>query len=109
MSDSPACPQCTLTDSLEGPDGRECQVCGFEWVPEGTDEVGEVLDANGTLLANGDAVTIVKELKLDGKSGGVKMGTKVRSIRLVSGDHPISGKVEGRSILIKSEFVKKAK
>lgn len=53
-------------------------------------------------------MTVVKELKLDGKSGGLKSGTKIKSIRLVAGDHSIDAKVDGRSILIKSEFVKKA-
>ncbi len=109
MSETPPCPQCTLSDALVGPDGFECQTCGYEW--EAAPSVGfdDVVDVNGTPLASGDTVTIIKELKLDGKSGGVKMGTKVKSIRLVEGDHPISGKVEGRSILIKPEFVKKAK
>ena len=51
---------------------------------------------------------LIKDLKLDGKAGGVKSGTKVKGIRLVSGDHPIDGKVNGRGILIKAEFVRKA-
>lgn len=98
-----------MTDALAGADGFECQTCGFQWEAEDDGGVGEVHDANGNLLADGDDVTIVKDIKLDGKAGGVKVGTKVRSIRLVEGDHPIDGKVNGRGILIKAEFVKKAK
>ncbi|MCL4160521.1 UNVERIFIED_CONTAM: hypothetical protein GTU68_000717 [Idotea baltica] len=109
MPDTPQCPQCSMTDALLGADGYECQVCGFEWQAEAGSGIGEVLDANGGVLSNGDSVVVIKELKLNGKSGGVKMGTKVKAIRLVEGDHPISGKVDGRSILIKAEFVKRAK
>ncbi len=98
-----------MTDVLVGADGYECQTCGFEWESEEVGGVGEVRDANGNVLADGDDVTIIKDIKLDGKAGGVKVGTKVRSIRLVEGDHPIDGKVNGRGILIKAEFVKKAK
>ena len=65
-------------------------------------------DANGNLLAAGDDVIVIKDLKLNGKTGGVKSGTKVKSIRLVAGDHPIDGKVDGRGILIKAEFVRRA-
>ncbi|MEZ5341435.1 MAG: alkylphosphonate utilization protein [Acidimicrobiales bacterium] len=72
-------------------------------------DIGDIFDANGTQLADGDAVTIIKDLKLDGKTGGVKAGTRLKSIRLVEGDHPIDGKVNGRAILVKAEFVKKAK
>ena len=108
----PQCPQCTMTDVAERADGYECNTCGFEWSDEssssGSGDVA-VIDANGAELADGDNVTIIKDLKLDGKVGGVKVGTKVRGIRIVPGDHPVSGKVEGRSILIKAEFVKKAK
>lgn len=109
MSEAPTCPQCSLADSSEGPTGFECRVCGFEWEPERDDRVPEVLDAHGNPLASGDSVTVIKDLKLDGKAGGVKIGTKVKGIRLVAGDHPVSGKVNGRDILIKAEFVKKAK
>lgn len=107
MSEASTCPQCSLSDFSEGPHGFECRVCGFEWEPEGGSPA--VLDANGNPLASGDSVTVIKDLKLDGKAGGVKIGTKVKGIRLVAGDHPVSGKVNGRDILIKAEFVKKAK
>lgn len=78
------------------------------WSAAPADSVVEVRDANGNVLATDDDVIVIKDLKLDGKTGGVKAGTKVKGIRLVSGDHPIDGKVNGRGILIKAEFVRKA-
>ena len=98
-----------MPDAMTAQEGYECRICGFEWDTGPVSGIGDVCDANGTSLADGDNVTIVKDLKLDGKSGGIKVGTKVRSIRLVEGDHPISGKVNGRDTLIRAEFVKKAK
>ncbi|MFT7474180.1 MAG: protein PhnA [Verrucomicrobiales bacterium] len=97
-----------MPDPLIATDGFECGTCGHEWLAEMDDGLGDIRDANGNPLADGDDVTVVKDLKLDGKSGGVKAGTKVKSIRLVPGDHPIDGKVDGRGILIKAEMVKRA-
>ncbi len=108
MTDTPECPICTMPEPLISADGFECGTCGHEWMDEPDDGIGEVRDVNGNLLADGDDVTIVKNLKLDGKTGGIKIGTKVKSIRLVAGDHPIKGKVGGRSILIIADKVKKA-
>lgn len=108
MSDSPDCPICTMPEPLIAEDGFECGSCGHEWIGEPSDGLDNVLDANGNLLAAGDDVTVVKDLRLDGKSGGAKVGTKIKSIQLVAGDHPIQGKVDGRVTLIKAEFVKKA-
>lgn len=96
-----------MTDLLEGPDGYECATCGHEWAAEPDDGIGPIHDVNGKQLADGDDVSIVKDLKLDGKAGGIKIGTKVKSIRLVAGDHPIQGKVNGRTVLITSDKVKK--
>ena len=96
-------PEPLITD-----DGFECPTCGHEWFAEPSDGLDDIRDANGNVLATGDDITIVKDLKLDGKTGGVKAGTKIKGIRLVEGDHPIDGKVNGRGILIKAEFVKKA-
>jgi protein PhnA len=97
-----------MADLLTGPDGFECVTCGHEWTSEPDDGIGPIHDANGNLLVDGDTVTVIKDIKLDGKSGGVKVGTKLKGIRLVSGDHPIDGKIDGRGILIRAEFVKKA-
>lgn len=108
MNEAVTCPICTMPEPLTTEDGFECATCGHEWLTEPGDGVGEVRDANGSVLASGDDVIVIKDLKLDGKAGGVKVGTKVRSIRLVAGDHPIDGKVNGRGILIKAEFVRKA-
>jgi protein PhnA len=97
-----------MPDPLIAEDGFECATCGHEWLAELDDGVGEVRDVNGNLLSPGDDVIVIKDLKLNGKSGGIKVGTKVKSIRLVPGDHPIEGKIDGRSILIIADKVKKA-
>ncbi len=107
MDTGEICPICTMTDILDAGDGYECSVCGHEWMKADQDEL-VVTDANGKVLAPGDDITLVKDLKINGKSGKLKVGTKIRGIRLVDGDHPIEGKVEGRAMLIRSEFVKKA-
>ena len=96
-----------MPDPLIAEDGFECGTCGHEWLLD-LDEVREVHDVNGKLLADGDDVVVIKDLKLDGKSGGIKVGTKVRGIRLVAGDHPIQGKVYGRTVVITEDKVKKA-
>ena len=106
MEETIECPICTMSDLLDGGHYHECATCGHEWDKDEPEEV--VLDVNGKQLAEGDDVVIVKDLKLDGKSGGVKIGTKVKSIRLVPGDHPVQGKVNGRTILITPDKVKKA-
>lgn len=101
-----------MPDPLTAEDGLECATCGHEWVPvselAADDGVGDVFDVNGKLLADGDDVVIVKDLKLDGKSGGIKIGTKVKSIKLIASDHPIQGKVNGRTVVITSDKVKLA-
>lgn len=97
-----------MPDPLIAEDGFECGTCGHEWLGEPDDGIGDVHDVNGKLLSPGDDVVIIKDLALNGKSGGVKIGTKVKNIRLVSGDHPIEGKIDGRSILIIADKVKKA-
>lgn len=106
MEDKIECPVCTMSDLLDGGDYHECATCGHEWDKDAAEPV--VLDANGQQLSNGDNVTLVKDLKIDGKSGRLKAGTKIKAIRLVDGDHPIDGKVDGRPMLIRSEFVKLA-
>ncbi len=102
------CPICTIPEPLISADGFECATCGHEWLADLDDTQAEVRDSNGKMLADGDDVVIIRDLKLDGKRGGIKVGTKVRSIRLVPGDHPIQGKVDGRTVLIIADKVKKA-
>ena len=103
MTDATACPICTMRDVLEAPDHYECATCGHEWA-----RAREVRDANGNLLHDGDSVTLIKALKLKGSSTTLKVGTKVKNIRLVEGDHEIDCKVDGMSIMLKANFVKKA-
>jgi len=93
-----------------------CPECAHEWAPGAAPAaaaMGEqglvVRDAFGTVLADGDSVTVIKDLKLRGGGGVVKVGTKVRAIRLVEGDHDIDCKIDGfGAMALKSEFVKKA-
>lgn len=90
-----------------------CPECGHEWSEQESADSGEenrvVKDANGNTLADGDTVTIVKDLKVKGSSSMLKIGTKVKNIRLVDGDHNIDCKIEGFGAMkLKSEFVKKA-
>ena len=106
---NPACPMCEMTEVLEHSDRWECVTCGHEWSREPKAvEARVVKDAYGTVLADGDAVTLIKDLKLKGSSQVIKGGTKAKGIRLVDGDHEISCKIEGSAIGLKACFVKKA-
>jgi protein PhnA len=108
---TPACPQCTLTQTY--PDGANfvCADCGFEWPQAVAEEVEEadavVKDANGNVLADGDAVVLIKDLKVKGSSTVLKVGTKVKSIRLVGGDHEVDCKMDAGSFMLKACFLKK--
>jgi len=88
-----------------------CPECAHEWSVDGEDEGAEekvIRDANGNVLADGDTVSVIKDLKVKGSSSVVKVGTKVKNIRLVEGDHDIDCKVPGIGAMkLKSEFVKK--
>lgn len=87
-----------------------CPECAHEWNPQDTsgEEARAVKDANGNVLNDGDSVTVIKDLKVKGSSLVVKVGTKVRNIRLVDGDHDIDCKIDGIGAMkLKSEFVKK--
>ncbi len=106
-----ACPLCEMTEVLQHPDKIECLTCGHEWVPEnaGDETPAErvVKDAHGNILATGDIVAMVKDLKLKGTSQVLKVGTKSKPIRLVDGDHEIDCKMDGLSIALKAMYVKK--
>lgn len=107
----PACPQCT--SELTYHDGLQlvCPECGHEWQAEEAAAEAEgllVKDANGAVLADGDTVVLVKDLKIKGSSQVIKQGTKVKGIRLQEGDHNIACKIDGSGMNLKSEFVKKA-
>lgn len=111
MPELPKCPQCSSPYTYE--DGLQlvCPECGYEWTAG--EEVSEaeqliVNDVNGNPLQNGDTVTVIKDLKVKGSSTPLKMGTKVKGIRLVDGDHNIDCKIPGFGAMqLKSEFVKK--
>ena len=106
MSD-PACPVCTLEDILSHADHWECVTCGHEWPREVEGKVRIVKDAHGNLLAEGDVVVLIKDLKLRGSSQVLKGGTRTKPIRLVAGDHEIDCKIDGISMALKACFVKK--
>lgn len=105
----PNCPQCGSEYTYEDRGLFICPECANEWTNEEQDQVDGliVLDANGNPLAEGDSVTVIKDLKVKGASGAIKQGTKVKNIRLVEGDHNIDCKVDGFGPMkLKSEFVK---
>ena len=112
MSTTPACPQCTLENTYPDGDNYVCADCGHEWpmaaAPVADDSADAVIkDANGNILANGDAVVLIKDLKVKGSSTTLKMGTKVKSIRLVGGDHEVDCKMDAGSFMLKACFLKK--
>ncbi|MBK6557422.1 MAG: alkylphosphonate utilization protein [Comamonadaceae bacterium] len=112
MSALPPCPQCHCEYTYEDGGVLICPECAHEWVPEAAPAPQEARvwkDAHGNVLQDGDAVTLVKDLKIKGSSAVVKVGTKVKNIRLVDGDHDIDCKIDGFGAMqLKSEFVKKA-
>ncbi|KAF0855278.1 MULTISPECIES: zinc ribbon domain-containing protein YjdM [Pantoea] len=110
MTTLPACPACQADYTWQEGDNLNCPSCGHIWSASADDssEGLVVRDANGNLLADGDSVTVVKDLKVKGSSSILKIGTKVKSIRLVEGDHNIDCKIDGFGPMkLKSEFVKK--
>ena len=113
MSTLPACPQCHSAFTYEDGALLVCPECGHEWSAQAdapaADEARVIKDAVGNVLQDGDTVTVIKDLKIKGSSLVVKVGTKVRNIRLVEGDHDIDCKIDGIGAMkLKSEFVKKA-
>ena len=111
MSALPNCPKCSSEYTYE--DGRQyvCPECAHEWSMDGSGEHldgKQIHDSNGNLLQDGDTVTVIKDLKVKGSSLVVKVGTKVKGIRLVDGDHDIDCKIPGVGAMkLKSQFVKK--
>jgi protein PhnA len=112
MSALPNCPQCQSEFTYEDGGQYICPECAHEWskdtAPAENAEATVVRDAVGNVLQDGDTVTVIKDLKVKGSSSVVKVGTKVKNIRLVDGDHDIDCKIDGiGSMGLKSEFVKK--
>ena len=113
MSSLPPCPQCQSEYTYEDGQLYVCPECAHEWSPAEpsiTDDNTDVIrDANGNELHDGDTVVVIKDLKIKGSSSVVKVGTKVKNIRLSDGDHDIDCKIDGfGSMGLKSEFVRKA-
>ena len=113
MNSLPKCPLCSSEYTYEDGNMYVCPECAHEWgktaATETADLVNDVRDAYGTVLGDGDTVTVIKDLKVKGASSSVKVGTKVKNIRLVSGDHNIDCKIDGFGAMqLKSEYVKKA-
>ena len=112
MSSLPKCPKCNSQYTYEDGPLYVCPECSHEWsketITESADDKLVVRDAFGNILQDGDSVTMIKDLKVKGTSSALKVGTKVRNIRLVEGDHNIDCKIDGfGSMKLKSEFVKK--
>jgi protein PhnA len=112
MSTLPQCPQCNSAYTYEDGAMYVCPECAHEWGKQAetvAEEQRIVKDAVGNVLQDGDTVTVIKDLKVKGSSAVVKVGTKVKNIRLVDGDHDIDCKIEGVGAMgLKSEFVRKA-
>lgn len=112
MSTLPPCPQCHSEYTYEDGGQLVCPECAHEWsaqaASEGGDDARVIKDSVGNLLQDGDSVTVIKDLKVKGSSLVVKVGTKVKNIRLCDGDHDIDCKIDGIGAMkLKSEFVRK--
>ena len=110
MSDLPNCPECNSEYTYEDRNLYVCPECGHEWDKNTVEPDLENIakDSNGNVLNDGDTVTLIKDLKVKGSSSVLKVGTKVKNIRLVEGDHDIDCKIDGFGAMkLKSEFVKK--
>lgn len=113
MEKLPHCPQCNSEHTYQDGLLLVCPECAHEWSPEEAathqeSESGVIKDSVGNVLQDGDSVTVIKDLKVKGSSTVVKVGTKVRNIRLVDGDHDIDCKIDGIGAMkLKSMYVKK--
>ncbi|AFN79338.1 zinc ribbon domain-containing protein YjdM [Stutzerimonas nitrititolerans] len=112
MSTLPPCPKCNSEYSYEDGQMLVCPECAHEWSADATqaadDDARVIKDSVGNVLQDGDTVTVIKDLKVKGSSSVVKVGTKVKNIRLCDGDHDIDCKIDGIGAMkLKSEFVRK--
>ncbi|MFQ1016813.1 zinc ribbon domain-containing protein YjdM [Gilliamella sp. Occ3-1] len=111
MKSIPNCPVCQSEHTYHDGSFCVCPECAHEWDPNEavSSDVGlQVKDSNGNLLADGDDIILIKDLKLKGSSTVLKKGAKAKGIRLVEGDHEIDCKIDGMKIMLKACFVKKA-
>lgn len=111
MSNLPNCPKCDSEYTYEDGALYVCPECAHEWGKDSDQQDNDtqvIKDSNGNILNDGDTVSVIKDLKVKGSSSVIKVGTKVKNIRLVEGDHDIDCKVDGiGSMKLKSQFVKK--
>ena len=109
MSEFPDCPVCSSDSVYTDGSTLICPVCSHEWSADesGVAREDTPRDSNGTELLDGDAVTVIKDLKVKGSSMVIKRGTKVRSIRLTENAEEVDGKIEGSSIVLKPCFLRK--
>jgi len=111
MSDLPNCPKCGSEYTYADGNLYVCPECAHEWGKDSVQEDNDaqvIKDSNGNILNDGDTVSVIKDLKVKGSSSVIKVGTKVKNIRLVDGDHDIDCKVDGIGAMkLKSQFVKK--
>ena len=112
MNTLPPCPKCQSEYTYEDGAMLVCPECAHEWSRDATAPEAEAArvwkDANGNVLQDGDTVVLVKDLKVKGSSSAIKVGTKVKNIRLIEGDHDIDCKIDGFGAMqLKSEYVKK--
>lgn len=112
MSDLPDCPECGSKYTYADANMYVCPECAHEWsleaASESVDDENVIRDVHGSVLQDGDTVTVIKDLKVKGSSSVVKVGTRVKNIRLVGGDHDIDCKIDGIGAMkLKSGFVKK--
>ncbi|HYD94979.1 MAG TPA: zinc ribbon domain-containing protein YjdM [Noviherbaspirillum sp.] len=113
MPTIPACPVCAMENTYPDGDNHVCADCGHEWpavaaAPEQEQDGRVVKDANGSVLSDGDAVVLIKDLKVKGSSITLKMGTKVKSIRLVGGDHEVDCRMDAGNFMLKACYLRKA-
>ncbi|MCK0510685.1 zinc ribbon domain-containing protein YjdM [Aromatoleum buckelii] len=112
MSTIPACPRCAMENTYPDGDNYICADCAHEWpivaAADADDETAALVkDANGNVLADGDSVVLIKDLKVKGSSITLKVGTKVKSIRLVGGDHEVDCRMDAGSFMLKACYLKK--
>lgn len=114
MSALPACPQCAMNNTYPDGDLVVCADCGHEWSPgAGADEPAAaaedvVKDAHGSVLANGDSVVLIKDLRVKGSSITLKVGTRIKGIRLASGDHEVDCRTDAGNFMLKACYLRKA-
>lgn len=109
MAETPNCPQCDMENTYFDGTMYVCPDCSYEWTGENKDIETDTTprDSNGAELADGDSVTVIKDLKVKGSSMVIKRGTKVKSIRLTENPEEVDCKIDGSSIVLKTCFLKK--